>query len=337
MREVAARAGVSIATVSFVVNGTKAVSEPTRRAVTAAMQELGYRNNVVARALASKRTRIIALLFPADVQRLSRIALEIFMNAATRASELGYHLVLWPTGTSPDDVSDLVSGRLVDGVIVMEVRMDDSRIRELAALDVPFVSIGRTAETHDLPFVDMDFERTVAEGLDHLQALGHRRFGLMVEDLESGPLRGYGPTTRTEAAFRAETAARGLDAAVARCAPTPVGGRRAAGELLDADPGITAVMILNDQAARGLISGLDAAGRRVPEDVSILSMATSTEVGALVEPALSTMDAPGPELGRLAVEMLLARLDGTATEPPHALLPCRLHVAASTGPAPAVR
>ncbi|RIJ58350.1 LacI family transcriptional regulator, partial [Clavibacter lycopersici] len=232
MREVAARAGVSIATVSFVVNGTKAVSEPTRRAVTEAMQELGYRNNVVARALASKRTRIIALLFPADVQRLSRIALEIFMSAATRASELGYHLVLWPTGTSPDDVSDLVSGRLVDGVIVMEVRMDDSRISELAALDVPFVSIGRTAETRDLPFVDMDFERTVAEGIDHLQDLGHQRFGLLVEDLERGPLRGYGPTTRTERAFLQETAARGLDAAVARCAPTPVGGRAAAGELL---------------------------------------------------------------------------------------------------------
>ncbi len=337
MREVAARAGVSIATVSFVVNGTKAVSEPTRRAVTEAMQELGYRNNVVARALASKRTRIVALLFPADVQRLSRIALEIFMSAATRASELGYHLVLWPTGTSPDDVSDLVSGRLVDGVIVMEVRMDDSRIRELAALEVPFVSIGRTADTHDLPFVDMDFERTVADGIDHLQALGHRRIGLMVEARERGPLRGYGPTTRTERAFLQETAARGLGGAVARCAPTPVGGRAAAGELLAADPGITAVMLLNDQAARGLISGLDAAGRGVPDDVSILSLASSTEVGALVEPALSTMDAPGPELGRLAVEMLLARLDGTATELPHALLPCLLHVAASTGPAPAAR
>jgi DNA-binding LacI/PurR family transcriptional regulator len=337
MREVAARAGVSIATVSFVVNGTKAVSEPTRRAVTEAMRELGYRNNVVARALASKRTRIIALLFPGDVLRLSRIALEIFMSAATRAAELGYHLVLWPTGVAPDEVADLVSGRLVDGVIVMEVRMDDARIRELAALDVPYVSIGRTADTRDLPFVDMDFEGTVAGGLDHLQGLGHRRFGLVVEDLEDGPLRGYGPTTRTERAFREETAARGRAGAVARCAPTPTGGRAAAAELLAADPGITAVMILNDQAARGLLSGLDAAGRRVPDDVSILSLASSTEVGALVEPALSTMDAPGPELGRLAVETLLARLDGTAAELPHALLPCRLHEAASTGPAPAAR
>lgn len=336
MREVAARAGVSIATVSFVVNGTKAVSEPTRRAVTEAMRELGYRNNVVARALASKRTRIVALLFPADVERLSRIALEIFMSAATRASELGYHLVLWPTG-SPDDVSDLVSGRLVDGVIVMEVRMDDARIRELSALEVPFISLGRTAETRDLPFVDMDFERTVADALDHLHGLGHRRFGLVVEDLEDGPLRGYGPTTRTERAFLEETEARGLGAAVARCAPTPAGGRAAAGELVAADPGITAVLLLNDPAARGLISGFDAAGRRVPEDVSILSLASSSEMGALVEPALSTMDAPGPELGRLAVELLIARLDGSATELPHALLPCRLHVAASTGPAPAAR
>ncbi len=337
MREVAARAGVSIATVSFVVNGTKAVSEPTRRAVTEAMQELGYRNNVVARALASKRTRIVALLFPADVQRLSRIALEIFMSAATRASELGYHLVLWPTGTSPDDVSDLVSGRLVDGVIVMEgawtTRASASSRRSRCRSSPSGARRTRTTCRSST----WTSSAPSPTGSTICRPSGTAGSGSWWRTSSAGRCADTGrrraPSGRScRRRRRAGSAAPWPDARRRRW-----GEREAAGELLAADPGITAVMLLNDQAARGLISGLDAAGRRVPEDVSILSLASSTEVGALVEPALSTMDAPGPELGRLAVEMLLARLDGTATELPHALLPCLLHVAASTGPAPAAR
>ncbi len=96
MQQVADRAGVSIATVSFVVNGTKYVTPATTAKVTAAMRELKFRGNVVARALASRRTRIIALLFPTTGNRFSPTTSEFFMSAAERASERGYHLVLWP-------------------------------------------------------------------------------------------------------------------------------------------------------------------------------------------------------------------------------------------------
>ncbi|ROP74543.1 LacI family DNA-binding transcriptional regulator [Curtobacterium sp. PhB115] len=333
MQQVADRAGVSIATVSFVVNGNKRVSEETRARVSAAMRELGYRNNVVARALASRRTRILALLFPVLEQRLGQTALQFFTSAASRASELGYHLVLWPAATTADDVRDLISGGLADGVVVMEVTMHDPRIERLVEMDVPFVSIGRTADPSSISFVDIDFERTVEDALDHLAGLGHRRIGLVVEDLDGTAMAEYGPKVRSEAAFRSSMARRGLDGTVVASGASAEGGRAAARELLERDPGVTAAIIMKDDSNFGLVSGLTAAGKRVPEDVSVIAIVSSDGAGAATEPVLTTLNAPGPELGRLAVESLVDRLEGATTDLTHTLIPCAMHLADSTGPA----
>ncbi|TCK63738.1 LacI family DNA-binding transcriptional regulator [Curtobacterium sp. PhB136] len=335
MQQVADRAGVSIATVSFVVNGNKRVSPATRDRVTAAMRELGYRNNVVARALASRRTRIIALLFPVLEHRLGQTALQFFTSAAGRASELGYHLVLWPSAATADDVRDLISGGLADGVIVMEVTMHDPRIEQLTRMDVPFVSIGRTADPSAISFVDIDFERTVEDALDHLTGLGHRRIGLVVEDLDGTAMAEYGPKVRSEAAFRASVARRGIAGTVVSSGASAEGGRRAAAELLARDPDVTAAVIMKDDSNFGLVSGLRAGGRRVPEDVSVIAIVSSDSAGTATEPVLTTLNAPGPALGRLAVESLVDRLEGASTDLTHALIPCELHVADSTAPAPA--
>ena len=330
MQEVATRAGVSIATVSFVVNGTKNVSPSTRERVTTAMAELGFRNNVVARALASRRTRIIALLFPSLENRLGSTALQFVSAAASRASELGYHLVLWPDGAAADDLTDLLSGGLADGVLVMEVMMKDWRIEKLVEMRVPFLSIGRTEHPESMSFVDMDFENTVEEGLDYLTDLDHSHIGLVVEDLEGSPLVGYGPHIRTERAYRAAMKRRGLVPLVVACGPSAAGGRAAARDLLAQDPALTAVMIMKDDSTFGLVSGLTSAGLVVPDDVSILSIASSNEAGAATEPVLSTMNAPGHELGKMAVESLIGQLDGVTVVHPHVLLPCALHIADST-------
>ena len=278
-----------------------------------------------------RRTRIVALLFPADVQRLSRIALEIFMSAATRASELGYHLVLWPTGTSPDDLSDLVSGGLVDGVIVMEVRMDDPRIRELAALDVPFTSPSAARRT-----------ARPAVRRHGLRAHGRRRHRPPagprpppVRARAGGPRRqpmgGYAPTTR-RGRRSCGRSPRAASAARSSAPRRSEGGRAAAGELLEAAPDVTAVLIMKDDSSAGLLVGLYAAGRRVPEDVSVLSVASSGAAGDQHYPRLSTMVAPGRALGTRAADALIEQLDGTSVELPHFLLPCVLRVAESTAP-----
>ena len=128
MRQVADHAGVSIATVSFVVNNTKPVTAATRARIEASMAELGYRPNAVARALASRRTRILALAYPARDHRLGGSGME-FMNAAAQAAgEHGYHLMIWPGSNDGPELTELVGQQLVDGVILMEVQLDDPRV-----------------------------------------------------------------------------------------------------------------------------------------------------------------------------------------------------------------
>lgn len=337
MQQVADRAGVSIATVSFVVNGTKYVTPATTAKVTAAMRELKFRGNVVARALASRRTRIIALLFPTTGNRFGPTTSEFFMSAAERASERGHHLVLWPVDPAGDDLDDLVSGGLVDGVVLMEVRMDDPRVAKLSDLGVPFTLIGRTRDSSGLPFVDIDFETTIEDGLGHLQGLGHRRFGLVLEDLEGTPMAGYAPHLRVEATFGRSIADRGLAGTVVYAGAGSEGGREAARELLEADPDVTAVLVMKDDSSAGLLVGLYAAGRRVPDDVSVLSIASSRAAGDQHHPRMSTMIAPGRELGIRAADALIDQLDGTSTDLPHFLLPCVLSTADSTAAAPARR
>ncbi|MBA8990996.1 DNA-binding LacI/PurR family transcriptional regulator [Curtobacterium pusillum] len=334
MQQVADRAGVSIATVSFVVNGTKYVTPATTARVRAAMRDLNFRGNVVARALASRRTRIIALLFPTTGNRFSPTTAQFFMSAAERASERGHHLVLWPVDPAGDDLDDLVSGGLVDGVIVMEVRMDDPRVAVLTSLEVPFTLIGRTRDSRGLPFVDIDFETTIVSSIDHLESLGHRRFALVLEDLEGTPMAGYAPHLRAQATFERVIAERGLVGQVAPAGAGSDGGRAAAEAILAADPDVTAVLVMKDDSSAGVLVGLYAAGRRVPEDVSVLSIASSATHADQHYPRLSTMVAPGRELGIRAADALIDQLDGVSDDLPHFLLPCTLRIAESTGPAP---
>lgn len=330
MRDVAERADVSISTVSFVVNNTKRVAPETRARVELAMVDLGFRRNVVARGLASGRTRVIALLFPNLDQRLRGTALSFVTSAATTANDRGYNLVLWPIGNDANQISELLSGGLVDGVVLMEIRLDDPRVDRLVESNIPFALIGRTRNTVGLPFVDIDFALTVENGLDYLVNLGHEHIALVVEQQDDSNMVGYGPTVRTETAYRESMITRGLHPVVVRSAENLVGGRAAAIKLLDVAPHTTAIVIMNEGAAFGLVRGLAQAGRVIPDDISLLSIATTREMGAMSDPPLSTMNAPGVELGRLGVNGLIDRLEGLSDELTQVLLACELQVGEST-------
>jgi DNA-binding LacI/PurR family transcriptional regulator len=329
MQDVAVRAGVSIATVSFVVNGTKRVSPETTARITAAMAELGFRRNVIARALASRQTRIIALLFPPLRHRLDG-----FINGAAHAAHThGYNLVIWPVSNDADQMMELIDGGLADGVLLMEVLMDDPRIDRLLERGTPFALIGRTADPAALPYVDMDFDLMIDQAMEYLPGLGHSRIALVGEEMNDPAMVDYGPRVRIEVAFRAAMDALGVEPVVMHSPRSPQGGRATANELLRVAPETTAVIIMNDDAAPGLLSGLTRAGRRVPDDISILSVGTTPEMGAMSDPILSTMDAPGTELGTLGVVALIDQLEGRTESLPQVLLPVPLNVAESTGPA----
>jgi DNA-binding LacI/PurR family transcriptional regulator len=333
MREVAEAAGVSIATVSFVVNNSKPVAPETRRRIEEAMVRLGFRRNMVGRALASRRTRIIALVYPAMEHRLGDSAMEFVTSAARTAGAVGYHLVLWPVSNDADELTELLGQGLVDGVLLMEVQLEDARVEALRATRTPFALIGRTADLAGLVYVDIDFDRTMEQAVDFLATLGHRRLVLVSGSQQTASFRSYGPYVRAAAAYRRIAAERGFEAVIVECEQNMEAGRAAADLILSTWPDTTAILVLTEYAALGLVSGLQRHGVRIPADLSVLSVLTSVEMGTLVEPALTLMSSPGAALGELGVQALLRILEGEPALPP-SLLPGTLVPGDSTGPPP---
>nr|WP_240921450.1 LacI family DNA-binding transcriptional regulator [Microbacterium excoecariae] len=330
MRDVAERAGVSIATVSFVVNDTKPVSAETRARIETAMAELGFRRNVLARALASQRTHILAIVFPALEHTLGTTALGVVTSAAVAAARAGFNLVLWPVSNDPQQLDEYVSSGLVDGVLLMEVTAEDPRIPALERREIPFGLVGRTADPSAHLFVDMDFAGAVREGLAHLEERGHRNIALLSGELASDQLVGYGPIVRTEGAFSEAMRERGREPVIVRAPQDPRSGRAAARALVADHPDVTAVLALNEGAVHGFLNGLVAAGRQVPRDVSVLGLATSEQATTTADPALSALVAPGEELGRASVAALVSHLANPADRVQR-LVPCELRLAGSTG------
>jgi DNA-binding LacI/PurR family transcriptional regulator len=333
MRDVAERAGVSIATVSFVLNNTKPVSAPTRERIEAAMADLGFHRNVVARALASRRTRIIALAYPALEHRLGATGAEFVTSAARAASAADYHLVVWPVSNDAAELSELVGQGLVDGVLLMEVQLDDMRVDVLRSLDIPFALIGRTEDPTGLDYVDIDFDASLALAMNHLADLGHRTIVLVSGDQAVPSFERYGPYVRLEAAYRRLAGERGIDPVVLSVRQSARSGRDVAAELDRRAPDATAVIIVDEAAAAGLVAGLHGLGRHVPADLSVVSVTSSTDMADACDPPLTTVTAPGLELGQLGVEALLRRLEAREPLPP-TLRVGTLRLGESTAPPP---
>ncbi|WP_199423447.1 LacI family DNA-binding transcriptional regulator [Actinotalea solisilvae] len=333
MQDVATLAQVSLSTVSYALSGARPVSAATKARIEAAMAELGFRPNALARGLASRRSHTLALTFPAMETGIGGTVAEFVRSAAESARRHGYHLVLWPFGPhEADEIRDLAQQGMADGVLLMEVCLDDARVDALHAAHVPFTMIGRTRDTSGLTFVDVDFDRTTEEAVDHLVRLGHRRIGFVNHSAASRDA-GYAPTVRAEQGFRDAMARRDLVAHAVHSDESPGAGRAAMSALLNAEPGLTAVVTMNEMATFGATVELQARGLRIPDDVSVLSIVTSPGVGAMSNPVLTTMHAPGAELGSAAVEALLGLLLGATPPDAPVLLPCRLEPGASTAPA----
>ena len=334
MNDVARRAGVSLSTVSYALTGARPISEATRERVLAAMAELDYHPNAMARGLASNRSRILGLSLPMQQRGLGATETAFVTGATQEAGRAGYHLVLSPNlAEDPDGLRRLVSERMLDGALLMEVEMRDQRVRLLQESDVPFVLIGRTEDTDGLSYVDIDFDRTVRDAVDHLVGLGHRSI-VYVNHSEAAIQSGYGPALRTQAVFDEVMREHDLESLMIPAGDSAEEGRLAIREALTRRPELTAVVAMNENALFGILGELAARGLRVPEDVSVVSMVTSPQVADLATPALTTLTSPGSTLGRLAVEALVRAISGEAVDAHQDLVACDLEVRGSTGPAP---
>ena len=333
MADVARLAGVSASTVSYALTGARPISAATRERIQHAMRDLGYTPNAFARGLKSKRSRLIALLFPRDGRDLGLSTFEYILGASDHAQELGYHLLLWTTEAEAlDELARLAGQGLVDGALLMEVRLRDGRLDVLHKAGLPFVMIGRTAEPAALDFADTDFDQCARLAVDHLTALGHRHLGFI--NLGASALEaGRGNAIRLRDGVLGAAASARAQVTTLTCESSIGGGRGALTELLLRDRAVTAVIAFNEQAVPGIMSAAADRGLRIPADLSILSIDMPAQAALMTTPAMTTVGPTAAAMGRAAVAMLIRQVEGAATGVTQMLFDGVLALRESTGPA----
>jgi DNA-binding LacI/PurR family transcriptional regulator len=343
MTDVARLAGVSHQTVSRVVNDSPNVSGPTRARVLAAMEQLGYRRNGVARALARRRSGTLGVI-TFDTVLYGPVSTLYSIEQAASSVGLGVSIAVVDRVDSAEVVRAVarLQDQSVEGVVALAPQRDavDTLIAELRSLPTVFVGgvIGGTPDGSTPfpgaalpPAVGIDQRGGGATATRHLLELGHRTVHHLA-----------GPQDFLDALWRTEGWRACLTAAGAPVPALEVGdwsarsGYAAMDRLLATDPDLTAVFVANDQMALGALRALDAAGRRIPEQVSVVGFDDVPEA-AFFGPPLTTVRQHFPEAGRRAVAMLLDLIDPAEDGVPAVAEPVvrtELLVRRSTGPAP---
>lgn len=331
--EIARRAGVSRSTVSYALSGKRHVSEPVRQRIQAVIDELDYRPNAAARSLREGRTRTLGLVIPPASLRLTDMQLGFVASVVEAAAAVDLDVLLSPSGGDHDrSFERLITGRRVDGVILMEIRLEDERVTRLQQAGLPFVTIGHTAHPHGTCWVDVDYATLVARCVHHLADLGHRTVALINRSAEL-VASGYGPAQRALAGFAEAVAQRGLAGVDVCCADDAAAGEECLERLRDDTPDVTAVVTINEAALPGIERALERARVAVPRDLSIAGVAARHWAESF-RPPLTAADVP-TEMGNHAVDLLLERIATPDAPPRHLLLTPPISLRASTGPAPA--
>jgi DNA-binding LacI/PurR family transcriptional regulator len=328
MAQIAERAGVALSTVSYVLSGKRKVSPEIRGRVLAAVEELEYRPHRPARALASGASHTIALFLPSPRWHLIPVQQTFVAGATQETSASDYALLLSTSPADPDGIVRLVDTGRADGVILMETLAHDRRIERLKASGRPFTLIGRTADTSGISFVDLDTGAAVEKSLEHLHDLGHlcvALFNFPPDQLDAG----YNAALIARDAFAEATAARGIRGIHLPCPHPAKEALAVATNLLHAHPDCTAAITTGWQFT-GLLGALRAAGLHVPDDFSIVSV-IAAEFAEMLTPALTGIEWPAFEAGRLAAQMLIERLADSRAPNRHLLIGGDLVVRESTG------
>lgn len=326
IHDVAAAAGVSVATVSKAVNGRYGVADETVQRVLAAVGELGYESSLVASSMRARRTGVIGV-FVAGFEPFSAEVLK-GVGLALRDSRLDLLAYSGSSQTSSEGWErrslSRLSGTLVDGVIMVTPTVVN------AAAEVPVVAIDPHTGPADLPTVESDSFTGARQAVDYLISLGHRRIGFVAgrPDLRSSMLREGGYRRALEDAripFDASLVGVGLYAEDS--------ARDAATQLLSRNDRPTAIFAANDVSAITVLRVAEGTGLSVPRDLSVVGFDDIPDASQL-SPALTTVRQPMQRLGLEAVTMLLGLMGGTAPAQTHLRLPTVLVPRATTAPPP---
>ncbi|MGM1064824.1 LacI family DNA-binding transcriptional regulator [Saccharothrix sp. Mg75] len=328
--EIAKRAGVSRSTVSYALSGKRPVSTATARRINDVIAELGYRPNASARALAEGRTRTLGLVIPPAGRRLTDVQLDFVAGVVEAAATQDLDVLLSPSGGDHDrSFERVVTGRRVDGVILMEILLDDPRVERLERAALPFVSIGHVERPGASWWVDVDYAALVRRCVHHLADLGHRDL-VLINRSDELVASGYGPALRASAGFAEAAEQRGLAAHGVCCADEPAAGLACFEEIRARWPEVTAAVTINEAALPGLQRALHRHGLDVPGAFSVTGV-IANRLAEDFHPPLTAADVPAGEMARLAVELLVERIADPDATPRHALLEPVISLRSSTG------
>ncbi|MEU9896081.1 LacI family DNA-binding transcriptional regulator [Streptomyces phaeochromogenes] len=318
--EVALRAGVSVGTVSRVINNRQHVSKKARQAVESAVAELGYVPNVAARSLASQRRGAVVLAISSDDPALfaNLFFAEVItgVNAVIEETDLELLLVLAASERGRARLARILQSRGADGVMLLALRENDPLAKVAESGGVPVVHGGRPLERAPRWYVDADNRGGARQAVEYLISKGRRAIGTVTgpQDMHAGVSRYLG--------FREAVALAGLkDHRVAHADFSEAGGAAATARLLDEHPDLDAVFVASDAMAAGALRVLRERGRAVPEDVAVVGF-NDILTARHTQPSLTTIHQPIVALGREMTRMLVRVLAGE--EPTPLILPTDL-------------
>jgi LacI family transcriptional regulator len=302
--DVAKKAGVSTYTVSCVLNKSAYVSPALTKRVEAAVKELDYTPNAVARSLQTRSTKTIAMLIP-DIG--NPFYARVVRGVEDRLRRDGYSLIL---GNSYNDAAEqaryvnLFKSRQVDGLLLYIAPQGEANLAPLVAARRPVVLIGRTAKSFECDTVISDYARGVEEAIDHLVARGHQRIGLITGEASMSnslaTAEGWRRAMKKYGLKSSETMQEAGDW-------TEVSGCEAAHRLLGRRPAPTAIFVANFLMMTGVLRACKELKKKVPADVEVASSDDSDWLDVF-SPPITTVVQPTYEIGERAADLVLARI-----------------------------
>lgn len=326
--DIAEASGVSVATVSRIINNKPDVADKTRQRVLKVMEERGFAPQITWQQLRSGKSPFIALNFPQDFNPPSQ---GIITAAALAMEEADYSLNLIAKSLSDNELLSIFRSGQSDGMILMEILLHDRRVELLKEHDFPFVMIGRCVDNTGLSYVDSDIEKGVADAFQHLYDLGHRQIGFITL-IQTQKEKQYGYTTWAVKGYEKVCEKHGIPFHWRTVDADTDNAKSVVMKLLDEVPEITALVSPQQSGVSGILKAVRERNLCVPEDISIIGVLTDG-VGELITPPLTTIGFPASELGLEAARILIGHLEGTLKGPQQVLLRPELIVRGSTGPA----
>jgi len=323
VQKIARMAGVSVATVSRVLNNSDRVKPANREKVLAAIEKSRYQPNLLARQLRTARSSMILVLV-SDIS--NPFCAEVVKGIEAQAEQQGYRILLCNSGA---DIArsrsslQLLSGKMVDGIITMDAF---SKLPELSQLigAAPWVQCAEHDDEGRVSCVGIDDQRAAQAVVRHLAARGRQRIALINHDLsyKYARLRQQGYLRQLEEEQRE------WQAIICASALSFSAGKAAMHALLAGETRPDAVFAVSDMLAAGAMAAIQQAGLRIPEDIAVVGF-DGSDLAEMVSPPLTTLAQPSGVMGRRACELLLQKIAQPDVPPQRVVMPAELVVRAS--------